>query len=690
MSNKKIYVKLILLTLIFFVLVVYGNAQNKNWCATVLMDQEAIKNDPAILQRRTELEKFTENYINNKVKTEEILIIPVVFHIVHDYGDENISKEKIEYAIEIINDDFRKRNREVNGIVYEFVDIIADVEVEFRLAKIDPDGNCTEGINRVHSLETYNATNNVKYAVPGWNPSMYLNIWVVNSIGFGAAAWSHYPGITPALDGVVSIYHYVGSGHTLSHEIGHYLNLMHPWGNTNEPAVASNCYIDDYVDDTPTTIGCVVGSCNRAQESCGSLDNVENFMDYCSCGGMFTEGQKQRMRAALNSTISSRNNLWKQENLIATGTHDDYISDICSPIVDFISDENYGCEGFFVQFTDLSYNAEPDEWLWQFPGGEPETSTEQNPVINYIVPGVYNVSLTASTSTGYNEITKNNIISVKDTILGQLAPYFENMENADFPDFINEEEKRWEINGDGSRTWQLFEGNGNNSLRVVNYYNSNGDISTLISPNINVSEIEKPTKFTYKLAYARRNGSSNDVLKVYTSIDCGSRWQLKDIMMGYQLVTNNGDYLVGEFIPDADEWKEKTVSLSSLPDISHIMLKFECKSNGGNCLYIDEILIGDTITSINKVFSNEYNIKIFPNPFNNDAYISYNLSKSENIEIILTNILGNRLGRFEKFQNKGNFKLNISDIFPAMSEGIYFIKINFANKSKTLKIIHLN
>ncbi|MCK5822393.1 MAG: zinc metalloprotease, partial [Bacteroidales bacterium] len=337
---KKLLLKKIFILSLLLIFTFATQAQKGNWCGTVNFDQEAVKNDPSILTRRAKLEKFTQEYSLRKNLTEEdVLIIPVVFHVVHDYGEENITKEKIQSAIDVLNNDYRKLNTDVSQTIHEFKDIVADIRVEFRLAKIDPEGNCTDGITRTQSLETYDADNGVKYAVPGWDNTKYLNIWSVKSIESGAAAWSHYPGVSAALDGVVSIYRYVGSGHTLTHEIGHYLNLMHPWGNSNVPGLESNCDIDDYVDDTPLTIGVTNSSCNVNQISCGSLDNVQNYMDYSSCDVMFTEGQKTRMRAALNSSVSGRNNLWKQSNLEATGTNDSYASPICSPVADFYVEE---------------------------------------------------------------------------------------------------------------------------------------------------------------------------------------------------------------------------------------------------------------------------------------------------------------------------------------------------------------
>ncbi|RLD63952.1 MAG: hypothetical protein DRJ01_02265 [Bacteroidetes bacterium] len=688
---KKLFLKKIFILSLLSVFVFAAQAQKSNWCGTVNFDQEAIKKDSSILEKRAKLEKFTKEYSSRKKNTEEdVLIIPVVFHVVHDYGEENISKEKILLAIDILNKDYRKLNTDVYQAIPEFKNIVADIKVEFRLAKIDPEGNCTDGITRTQSLETYDAGNSVKYAVPGWDNTKYLNIWTVKSIESGAAAWSHYPGISAALDGVVSIYRYIGSGHTLTHEIGHYLNLMHPWGNSNDPGLESNCDIDDEVDDTPLTIGVVNSSCNLDQVSCGSLDNVQNYMDYSSCDVMFTEGQKTRMRAALNSSVSGRNNLWKQSNLEATGTNDSYASPICSPIADFYVDNKSVCEGSSVQFFDNSYNSSVDAWAWSFPNGEPETSNEQNPVVKYNTPGLHTVSLKAFNSSGNNTISKNNIINVIDTLMGYATPYFEDMESSDFPESSTDYTKNWKIEKQGKLSWELHSTSNNNSIRVVNYSNSSETKSILISPNINLTNFENPKNITFKLAYAKRSNSSDDDLKIYVSDDCGITWKIRFLKRGSQLVTNDGTLVSSEFIPQDDEWSEEKCSLSSFEESNHIMIKFVCTSRKGNCLYIDDIKIGEEANRVNTVNPiKKIKLNIRPNPFKNDAVIDYYLTHNSKTQIIITDIIGNVIGKFYKEETTGKHSLNLTSIAPNINSGIYFIKLRVNNAQTTRKIIKI-
>lgn len=107
----------------------------------------------------------------------------------------------------------------------------------------------------------------------------------------------------------------------MSHEVGHWLNLMHLWGSSNSPGVSTNCNDDDGVTDTPNEVGAYF-KCDKAFKSCGTLNMAQNFMTYTFCGVMFTEGQKTRAHAALNSTLAKRNKIWTETNLKATGVDD--------------------------------------------------------------------------------------------------------------------------------------------------------------------------------------------------------------------------------------------------------------------------------------------------------------------------------------------------------------------------------
>jgi len=281
---------------------------------------------PHLNDKHDFLEKFTRSFRQNDNYRSNLNIrIPVVFHIVHDNGIENISDDQIHESIVQLNEDFSASNPELTNVHPNFESLVSNVGFEFRLADLDPNGEPTTGINRIQSELTYNGSNLALKQMVQWDPTMYLNIWVVySSDGGNGSAFAYYPadveGSGSIYDGVVSSYWAVGRTETavwthykiLTHEVGHWANLKHTWGDQSNNQATEGCSYDDGVEDTPNTIGNT--SCDTQAVSCGTLDNVQNYMDYSDCSSMFTEGQKIRMLAAMNSEVGGRLNIWSDTN----------------------------------------------------------------------------------------------------------------------------------------------------------------------------------------------------------------------------------------------------------------------------------------------------------------------------------------------------------------------------------------
>ncbi|MGZ4035092.1 MAG: M43 family zinc metalloprotease, partial [Bacteroidia bacterium] len=551
---------------------------------------------PELLKVRADYDKELANAVKMKKKSpstfpSQVYIIPIVFHIIHVNGAENISDLQVQQQVAKMNQDWRKLNADTNTIVPAFVDLACDVHIEFRLAQIDPNGNCTNGIDRIYSHKTFNADESCK--LNQWPRDKYLNVWVVNSIGAtpGVAGYALYPSAVATFgypeDGVVMLYSVCnGTSRVLSHEIAHCFSLEHTFGDTNNPGVTC---ADDLVDDTPITKGhpstcdetpvcsmaalsavynfssvtptsgvtdtahitsnmylkhgqfvangvsanssasgqfaftnwdlggavldttssfdaephvgpssypLLTGALNtskyyevtidtvkgtsltltsltfsfqrnatgvrtfavrssldgyaanlpastsgdslvkietgnvffvrydttdnlvgmkitfssafqnlekpvtfriygwNAEDAAGSfgidnftmigsggiVENTQNYMEYATCPVMFTLGQRDRMIAALNSTVAQRNNLWINSNLIATGT-DTAAHPICVPHPDFYANRYSVCPGGTVTFTkNILYGTPAGNPKWTFTGGTPSTSTSANPV----------------------------------------------------------------------------------------------------------------------------------------------------------------------------------------------------------------------------------------------------------------------------------------------------------------------
>lgn len=262
-------------------------------------------------------------------ETEEY-IIPVVVHILHMDGPENISDAQVHSMIQALNEDYNKSNPDIGDVIPEYSSVVADVGITFKLAKKDPSGNPTSGITRTFSDKTLNGYEYTSSMLSPWPREKYLNIWIVKSMGVehddNVAAYAMYPSSVhhyPEYDGIVSRYNYAGfigeaseaTRHVVTHEAGHYFSLMHPWGDS--PLDAMECGDDNIADIPPTG----PSGCELSRSICtpGVIENVQNFMTGSYCFRMFTEGQKEKILSTLNNDISQRNNLWTDDNLIATG-----------------------------------------------------------------------------------------------------------------------------------------------------------------------------------------------------------------------------------------------------------------------------------------------------------------------------------------------------------------------------------
>lgn len=278
-----------------------SSAQERN-CGTMEYFQQQLEADPGFRQRLERIERHTSSFLQSESERNgNTITIPVVFHIVYDVLSKNVSEAQIMSQLEVLNRDFRRLNTDRNN-KWPQAD---DMEIEFCLAVVDPAGNPTNGITRTNSLrKNFPNNDDVKRTATGgrdgWPSDRYLNIWVCDIAG-SVLGYAQFPGGPAATDGVVIDYQAFGTlgtakapfnlGRTATHEVGHWLNLRHIWGD-------GDCSADDFVEDTPNASGPNF-KCFEGKISCGSEDMVANYMDYSddACMNLFTKGQKSRMRA---------------------------------------------------------------------------------------------------------------------------------------------------------------------------------------------------------------------------------------------------------------------------------------------------------------------------------------------------------------------------------------------------------
>ena len=669
------------------------DGENVEYCRTHHRMNE-LKQNPAFLkmfQAEQASLKQRQEQLKKSSQKGTVYTIPVVFHILHNGGVENISQAQVLDAVDILNEDFRLLNSDANNVQPTFQGMPSDIEIEFALATKAPNGQCFGGITRTQNALSNDGSDGYDQVVAivngndiynnAWPGDEYMNVFIVNDAG-GAAGYTTNPSgwsATSMTNGIWILHDYVGSigtgttgkSRALTHEVGHWLNLSHLWGPNNNPGNSSSCSDDDGVDDTPRCIG--VTSCNLTANTCSNdavdgywntdvVDNVENFMEYSYCSKMFTNDQRSRMRAAITSNI--RNNLWQPSNLNATGAN----TTPTACVAQFIVDRQVVCAGDDLVFTDDSYS-NISSWNWSFQGGSPSSTTFQNPQVNYANPGQYDVTLTVTDVFG-NSVSQTfpDYITVLGSP-GNALPISEGFENTILPN------SDWFIENSGGPGFAITSQaafSGSKSLKLNNSAGSNLDKDAFVSSTIDLENITAAS-LTFKYAFAKISPSNSDFLQIFASSNCGESWAVRKSISSSQLATVNNT--ASNYTPGPGDWETVTISnFSSAYQVNNLRIKFLFTSGGGNDLYIDDInLTGPVGLQDNETI---YDFFVFPNPANSIANVQFLLPKSQQqMNIQLHNIIGEQVknifsGNLSSGQH--NLSIDVSDLAP----GVYFVTIS--------------
>ncbi|MBI1221424.1 MAG: T9SS type A sorting domain-containing protein [Bacteroidetes bacterium] len=682
------------------------DSQNQPKCGSDAYYQELIKNDPTILQRAAEFEVEYQEYLPvfkaEQHKAPQKFIIPVVFHVYHTGGSENISRAQILNQLDTMN-------RAYNGIKFEkvrrmFWGIGADCEIEFRLATIDPEGNCTDGIVRVYNPETENATDHIKYK-SAWPTDKYFNVWVVKNInisyegGGTVLGYAQFPWVGGAqTDGVVMRHDYIGSigtatgngndGSTLVHECGHWLGLLHTFQDS--------CLGGDQVDDTPPVeapnFGCHIGINSCHNDDPDLPDMIENYMDYTNgnCMGLFTIGQKARM---FGSLLNWRKRLWQPSNLVATGTADPYVATrACAPQASFYATTTSVCESGCIQFTNNTYNAVTNgiSYQWEFEGGTPATSTDKTPTVTvcYNTPGWYKAKLIAYNNNGSDTFVIEKYIQVINKNSDYGAGLTEGFEFETFP--VND----WTTYSTSSVNFERIatgEGSigGTHACYIYNTGIENGAKFYLESPSVNLSAVSNPVLSFYYAGTQRRVGvnTTADAFEVQASTDCGRTWKRIGIVPAGSLSTTGGAPMISvNFIPSgASQWKKVDMPITGLSSYENVKVRFRYSSNGGHNFFVDNINIGFSTGLAD--FTQENNFTVYPNPSAGTTNIRVNMPQGQNVTLEVLDMYG----RTVKVLHNGVSASGDREFqfIPEsnLSNGIYFVRLSANGQSYTRKLM---
>jgi PKD repeat protein len=688
------------------------------YCTQHKKQAELMKN-PAYVKSK-ELDDAEFEMLSKKGGSEKATIykIPVVFHVLHMNGVENISDEQIMDALAILNRDYRKQNADTANVHPDFAGMPADIEIEFVLATKAPNGTCFKGITRTYNTISYDGSdggNQVDAIVAGndvyqgqWPGNKYMNVFICGEIG-GAAGYTYNPagwGATQMTNGIWVLHDYVGSigtssigtSRTLTHEVGHWLNLSHTWGSNNNPGTATSCSGNgDQVQDTPTCIG--VSACVLNSNTCSNdnaywgfdiRDNVENYMDYSYCSKMFTQGQRTRMRTALQSTNTGRANLWTAANLAAVGANG--VLYLCK--AEFTADKTTICNGDEIAFSDDSYNV-ANSWTWtvtpstgwSYSNGT--SATSQNPTIVFDTPGLYTVQLTSSDGTLSDSEIKNNFIHVLNAAAS--LPFWEGFENYSSLSNIQE----WDVfSSSANNAWTIESTTGYSgakSAKLMNFGQGTANVDELTSSQIDLSTVPSTGTVTLSFRYAYRKvlAANYEYLKVFISGDCGADWIQRKTIQGNQLSS----------LTSTTSWKPTsqtdwvTVHMTNITsnyftDKFRVLFRFE--GQGGNNIYLDDINLyngnpsNDLVTGIVE-YSSISHLEMFPNPADDELNVSFDLPNMDDLTISMIDLSGKVIQKHlvKAKEGKNLVMMNTQEL----AAGMYQLVIVSSNGQKTLPFI---
>jgi len=597
-------------------------------------------------------EKEKRKNIPKGSRINAVITIPVVVHVIHNGDiigtDENIFDEQIISQIQVLNEDFRRKSGTPG---FNTNPVGADVEIEFALAKRDPSGVLTNGIDRINFEQASWSTEDIDSTVKPltiWNPEKYLNIWIVKFATNRLLGYAQFPsnstlaGINtnegPAnTDGVVIGYTFFGSssyfpggsyaapynaGRTTSHEVGHWLGLRHIWGD-------GDCSVDDFCVDTPNA-GQENYGCPSGTDSCKSspgLDMIENYMDYTddTCMNIFTADQKNRMVTVMNNSIrraSLKNSDALTPGILLTNDASTLVINLninCnktfSPRIKITNKGIAPLTQALIRYGVDNLNLQTYNWT-----GTLATNQSQNVTLSSITStaGIHNFSSTILSTNGTTDQNTANNSSNIDFELLNTVNYTSNTVNFSLQQDYYGKETTWELKNTAGVV--LYKGG-----PFTNNTTETGPLPALITETFNL-----PSNDCYTFSIYDSGGDG-----ICCTYGVGS----------YSLKTPSGDIIV----------------------------------SGG-------VFTGSEITkfSINSLATNEYenenSVYLYPNPTANLLQIAVEnkLDIPDNYSII--NTLG-QIIKAKKIDSEADLNINVSNL----TQGIYFLKLS-KNQSETKTI----
>lgn len=441
------------------------------------------------------------------------------------------------------------------------------------------------------------------------------------------------------------------------------------------------------------------------------VEDLQNYMDYSYCDVHFTPDQINAMHNALESIAGQRNNLWLDSTLIATGVKDLVLPQtpsnqlsvpLCAPVADFNANKKTMCINQAIQFNDASWNAVIDDWSWTFEGGTPATSSSANPSVSFATPGYKTVTLTVSNAAGSGTESRSGFVYISPEWADISGPAVIDLEDGKANWFIvnNPEDNHGKfqlVNGKGYNSSRAFKLNNYKNVQFADYATDNyfynnrlgGSIDELITPSFDLRYTTGVT-VTFKYAYASNATQADqieEVLKVYSSKDCGDTWLTRKTIIGTTLVTA-GYAGFADYAPASNnEYVEASFTYVPTSQDDHTRFKFEFEASDlSSNLYIDEINVTGTLSLTSDEISG-LDLTVYPNPTVNGQAINVAyFANDNNVTFTLRDVQGKVISTETLTQTNSevNHTLKNSENLPA---ACYFLEVQSGDYTTTKKVV---
>lgn len=646
--------------------------------------------------------KLTEKTLANPIA------IPIVFHIVMK-NPGLVSDDQIIAQLDTLNKDYAGLNGDSVRIPSYFKSVFGKSGISFCLAKRTPTGEPTTGIVRFTTAKnTFSNSDgeSVKHASLGgddaWDANKYLNIWICDLSG-DLLGYGTFPGSTSLNEqGVVVDYGCIpgglltsyNKGKTMTHEIGHYFNLYHIWGDDD-----GACTGTDYIADTPnqanSTAGCPSGVLTDACSPTSPGIMYQNYMDYTGddCLVMFTKDQVDVMEGVLTTERSALltsdgclpailQNYDAQPRLINNPA-----SRVCDPaFTPTVTVFNRGA----LTLSSLTIGAQIDN-------GD-ITTTNWSGSIASLTTGLITLN-SMSVSTGIHTLTiyssnpdgQIDQDQTNDTLIMTVSyqpplipPVSESFEGNQFPP------SGWDIvNNDGAITWQKITGyakTGNSSVYMNNVnYHTTDQKDYLRLPTVNIAGVDSAF-ISFQVAAAvytdpSSAGNAWDTLEVLVSTDCGNTYTSVYKKWGADLITRQGSTQT-DFFPSSSEWRKDSVNISSFISQGNIMLAFRNTNEWENNIFIDDVNVRTVTVNPNL---KAQGFLATPNPTKGQLTVQFYPQPDKLKGIAIFSSIGQRIAETQINIGQANnyYTYDLSHFAP----GIYIVRAYFTDKTITKKIL---